>query len=292
MPVVIAGAGGRLGRLLQPVWPGPAPLWTSRRESPGCLTWDLARPAPAALRVRLQDARWARPGGVLLSLAGAAPGAGPAQSNCSTAELALNRAADLGLDHVILLSSLAVYGPTPSPAPEHQPLRPINAYGHAKAQMEDRALARSGVTVLRLGNVFGADGLGRALAVAGNAPAHPLALDRTGPRGPLRSWIGPVSLARVLAVLLARAPDLPAVLNLAQPGVLGMADILRAARARWLWRLPDPQALPRALMATDRLQTLLPGLLAPAQAPQLVAEARIGGAFAPRAFGEKGGADA
>lgn len=64
-----------------------------------------------------------------------------------------------GPPRLVFLSSAAVYGPTPNrPAREEDPLRPIGAYGRAKATAEERladhAAAGLPVTILRVANPY------------------------------------------------------------------------------------------------------------------------------------------
>lgn len=286
--VLVTGAAGRLGRLLAAAWarpPGPgfAPLFAARRPAPGILGWDMAGPPPP----QVLEAR------VLLNLAGVT--AGPdLGANAALARAALEAAAAAGMAHVFLLSSAAVLGPqAPGAAPDESAApAPVSAYGAAKAAMEAEARAfresgagrPPGVTILRLGNVAGADSLAAGMAAA-RAAGRQVLLDDFGPpgapRGPLRSYIGPLTLARVLAALIGRALSgaaLPPVLNIAAPGPLAMEALLAAAGMPWVWRPAPPGAVERVVLGTARLEALVPLRPGEADAAGMMAEvAALGG---------------
>jgi hypothetical protein len=76
----------------------------------------------------------------------------------------------------------------------------------------------------------------------------------------VRSWIGPVTLARVLGALAARAvagDALPAVLNVAAPRPAAMADLLDAAAVPWRFGPPTPAVIPAVTFDTGLLQSLV-----------------------------------
>ncbi|MEX5728045.1 hypothetical protein Ga0609869_001398 [Rhodovulum iodosum] len=242
--LLIMGATGRLGRCLQAAWAGRqpggmVPLWQTRGAVPGpdWLGWaPLTAPVPAL-----------PPLGAVLVLAGATPSGGGAPDAAPALALAGLRAARAGgAAHVFLASSQAVYGAAPGPIAESAPLAPLNAYARGKAEMEAEAArwaaaerpGAPGVTCLRIGNVAGADMLGKAVAEGGA-----LTLDRFADgRGPERSYIGAAAFARVLDSLLTRVASgaaLPFALNVAAPGAVAMADLLAAWGRDWAWR-PAP----------------------------------------------------
>ena len=127
-----------------------------------------------------------------------------------------------------------------------------------------------GLTLLRLANLAGADallgncGLGKTLQldpVPGQA------------RGPERSYIGPHVLAGVLSGLfdlVLRGCALPRVLNLAEPGIMTMADLLDARGQAWAFGPPRPAAIARVALDTKRLQALVP--MAPATPATLIGD--------------------
>lgn len=293
-PVLVLGSGGRIGQFLVRSWgaqppAGLRPLWHERQarpSAPGHLAWDLlAQPLPGAW------CRWAAAGTgsgpVMLCLAGVVAGDDAALAqNSALALAALEAGQAIGARHVFLCSSAAVYGSASGPQPETAVPRPCSAYGAAKLAMEHTALAwharqaqAPGLTLLRIGNVAGADALlGGAVLRPG-----PVALDRfANGHGPSRSYIGPGRLAAVLARLVAMADAggaarLPRVLNLAEPGPVAMQALLRAAALPWHWRAAPATALQAQALDLSRLARLMP--LPVADPARMVAEWR---ALAPR----------
>ncbi|WP_435165064.1 NAD-dependent epimerase/dehydratase family protein [Falsirhodobacter sp. 1013] len=233
--LIVTGATGRLARLLRPRWPDA--VWLSRGQA-----WPEGR------------------GGTILNLAGVTDPAGPLDDNVATAAAAIAEGARRGA-RVFLMSSAAVYGPGDQDFAEDTVLAPVNAYGQAKAQME--ALPGPAV-ILRLGNVAGAD------ALLGRATGEVI-LDPVGVEGPVRSYIGPATLARVLAHLFAAA-DLPRILNIAEPPPVSMGALLDAARLPWRFGSTREGAIPRVGLDTRRLQALCP--LPPADPARMVTEWR------------------
>lgn len=297
--LLVLGGSGRLGGLLRRVWAGPGdfgldPVWQARSGAAattcggGWLRLDPLREAEA-LRAAVRAAE------AVLMLAGPTRG--------TAAELAVNR--DLALATlaaaegrpVILASSAAVYGAPPPPGlcRETDPLRPVSDYGRAKAAMEAAAAGHPGALVVRIGNVAGADALLAPAAPPGGRVLHIL------PSGhaPRRSYIGPQTLALALARLARLAVSggavsggavsggavsggtLPAVLNLALPGVVGMEDLLAAAGESW-----HPETAPAGVIDTVELEVsravalgLVPGetVSGPDLARRIVAELRAEG---------------
>jgi UDP-glucose 4-epimerase len=133
-------------------------------------------------------------------------------------------------------------------------------------EWRDRGLA---VCSLRIGNVAGADAL--LLNAAASAPHF---IDRfASGGGPVRSYIGPVSLARVIAAL-ADAPDLPAVLNVAAPAPVAMADLARAAGGDWRWRPAPEGAVERLTLDCTALTRRVHFAPAESTAQEMVAQWR------------------
>tara|TARA_R110000868_G_scaffold400956_4_gene676045 strand:+ start:67007 stop:67843 length:837 start_codon:yes stop_codon:yes gene_type:complete len=256
-------------------------VWQSRRpqSGPDDLCWSPGDPPPAGLHPHTIVALW----GVT-----AGDGAALAQ-NTSLALAALDLAHRTGARRVLHLSSAAVYGAPPAPVSETSVPLPSTAYGAAKLAMEHaiadwHAQTRTGPrsTVLRLGNVAGADALFANLS-------GPLTLDRfAGGQGPSRSYIAPCDLARVIA-RLASGPlaQMPALLNVAGPFPVAMSDIARAAGVAMFWRDAPPAALAQMHLVTEALHALglrLPDSASPARlvaqwrtyvpAPALIRRAR------------------
>ncbi|NPD15395.1 NAD(P)-dependent oxidoreductase [Xinfangfangia sp. D13-10-4-6] len=293
VPVVVTGASGRVANVLRRALglaglgedeTGLSFLWSSRggalpdiagKTTGGAarhIRWDIgAEPAP----------EWPR-GAILLHLAGTTgakePGRNPALIAAVIAACAQN-----AVRHVVHISTAAIYAPGPGAARETDAPCPANPYGAAKYQTEgllrdgDRGIAQ-GLTILRLGNLIGAD------ALLGKGVVAPIRLDpvpgetgEDGPaplaRGPLRSWIGPITFAQSLVALLQRiaaGQNLPDVINFAQSPPLGMAELLRLSGIAWEWAPPNPAVTASAVLDTTRLQGLLQ--MPAANAKQLIAE--------------------
>lgn len=257
--VLITGSTGRVGGALRAVWTdnlaGGVPiLWHGRRAGPGVdVVWDIGQNPPVGLPQ----------GGIVLHLAGLTRG--------SVAALDENRrvtAAVCGAmpgAHHFVMSSAAVYAPGPDPIAETTPPAPVSDYGRAKLAAEAAAFGDR-VTILRLANLAGAD------ALLGQPAGQMVTLDPIAGqgRGPERSYIGPRVLAQVLAGLFVRAGALPHVINLAQPGVIAMADLLDARGQPWRFGPPRAGAVARVVLATDVLAGLVP--LPPATPDSIIAD--------------------
>ncbi len=252
-PLVVTGAGGRIGRLLRLHWTQPA-IWLTRAE------WGmLTSPWPDLPK-----------GAVILDLAGVTRG--DFSLNPRLADAVGRLALAVGA-RVIHLSSASVYSGGPGEMCEAMPAAPFSAYGASKRDAE--AVLRShvpGATVLRLGNVAGAD------AVLGpRDPSAPILLDpvNDGTRGPVRSYIGPQVLAGALAKLcdkLAQDQTLPLVMNLCQPGPVAMADLMDAGGLDWSFGPPRSGVVARVSLCTEVQSAHL--ALPPASAAGLVADLR------------------
>lgn len=278
-PLLIVGGTGRIGRALRRQDAAfeaahLRPIWQSRAQTPGFMAWDiLAEQCPAGA---------AR--GVVLCLAGVIRG-GPTElaRNEALALAACSAAAEQGARHVFLASSAAIYGPSDSALSEQARPAPPGPYGAAKLMME-RAAARvardwhradgPGLTILRIGNIAGFDAL-----LGGMIPGTSVWLDPVeGQRGgPVRSYIGPLTLGAVLAQLMGLAATgkrLPRVLNIAAAPAVSMADLLVAAGADWGYGQPDPAVVPRVELDTGLLRRLVDMPAQAGQAAALVAEWR------------------
>lgn len=244
---LILGASGKLGQALRYVWPKdvPIPLWQTRDGVEGTWGWDiLNEPAPALPTE-------------LLPLSGIVVLSGVTQGD--TAELALNTdlvlaganlGAVLGVP-VLAASSQAVYGPQQGMLRENSRLMPSNDYGRAKQTME-AAVAAPHVTCLRLGNVVGCDALAASISLG------KVVLDRFADgRGPRRAMLSPLDLYWVIQELLA-VPVRPQVVNVARPGLVEMADILKAAGVAFEWRDAPSGAMQELALDVSLLQGICP----------------------------------
>mmetsp|Transcript_6981 Transcript_6981/g.11219 ORF Transcript_6981/g.11219 Transcript_6981/m.11219 type:complete len:261 (-) Transcript_6981:2070-2852(-) len=237
MGIVILGAGGKLGQLLRPVFPVPA-TWATRT--------DVDVQDTEALKAALTGAT------SVICLAGVIhTGGQPMDLNVTLARAVLDAAQAVNAGRVMLFSSAAVYGHTPSPLREDGPTAPASPYGTAKLAMEQMAAAHSHPnTTLRLGNVAGAD------AILGNwKPGFTL---DTFPNGttPKRSYIGPNKLAQVIHGL-TQARAVPRLINVAAPGAVEMGALLDAAGREWTQRLATDQTIANVTLETRRLEKLV-----------------------------------
>ena len=235
-------------------------IWQGRNAAPnGFLKWDmLVEPYPGPPLTS----------GIVLNLAGVTPGPGrDVDQNVPLALVACNVAKQAGARHVFIVSSAAVYGPgTGTDLTEDTPLNPINPYGRAKVAMEIAVqqwqAAQTGrtpaITILRIGNILGLDALIGAASPTKSVILDPVP-DALG--GPVRSYIGPCSLAQVLAQLCYAAlqsKPLPSVINIAAAPPVAMAALLDVANQPWHYGPPNPAVVARVVLATDRLQAIAP----------------------------------
>ncbi|MFV2035500.1 MAG: NAD-dependent epimerase/dehydratase family protein [Halocynthiibacter sp.] len=253
------GATARVARLVRAGWSltgKTRALWQARREGPvpaDHLFDPLSEPQALARAIP--------PAGIVLQLSGVTPFSGGALSDNTALALASLKAAEAAkAAHVFLASSAAVYGPHDRKLAETTQTAPTGAYGRAKQEMEQAALswrrsragASPGMTILRIGNVLGADQL-----IGRNAPNNRVLLDRfESGGGPRRSYIGPLTLANVLGVLfdhVAAGADLPEILNIATPDPVAMSDLLHAAGRSWLFRPAPAQAIESVVLDVSRL---------------------------------------
>ena len=194
-------------------------------------------------------------GATVLHLAGVTRGTDEALSqNVTTVPTLLKACTGIAARRLLFVSTAAVYAPGPLPSAEADPPAPVSPYGASKARAEVLLRLQDSVatTILRLGNVAGAD------ALLGPRPAgEQVVLDPVPGRdgGPVRSWIGPRTLAQTLAMLCLR--DLPPVLNIAQAPPLPMADLLWAAGVPWRYGPPNLSVVPVAAMDVSHLQSIV-----------------------------------
>ncbi len=267
--VIVLGANGRLGRMLQHGWTdGITALWQVRdpHHRDASVVFDPLGPWPDL-----------PPCDVVVCLAGVIHGCEAALGlNTALAIAAIERGAELGAKRVFLASTAAVYGRSDAALPETAVLSPLSAYGAAKVLMEEKGQLRAAalglpLTVLRIGNVAGADTLlGQASAEqasaeqasAEQAGAGQITLDRFADgQGPRRSYIGPDGFAAVIQALVhlaARGNTLPSCLNLALPDAVAMAQLLHAAQIPFAWRPAPATSLPVVHMDVTRLAQLVP----------------------------------
>ncbi len=259
---LIMGASGQVGRMLYHLWEVRAldfgakpPVWQVRREASGLkqgLHWDILREVPPNIRPS-----------AVICLAG-----GPqVNTNPEIAE----RAAEIAQGAPLLYaSSQAVYERQDGELTEQDVCAPTSAYGLQKLAAERALAPYHNATCLRVANVVGADSLMRA------AKKGPVVLDQF-PDGtsPLRMMIGVQTLGQAFIDLIARGTIEDPILNMAQPGITAMADLLLATGVTWKWQPAPATAIPS--LALD-LSALLRHIdLPPARPDQLIREAKRAG---------------
>lgn len=280
--VLLVGAGGRVGRLVSAglavsgadhvrlLSQGRTPKRTAGMD----LYWDPMADGPGPLVSWVQKAG---PVDAMIVLAGVVPASGMDLSlNTEIATACLNGAQATGIPRVLMASSSAVYGAwKDTPFSERDPVRPLNAYGAAKLDMEAACAGyrAAGLEIcnLRIGNVVGADAL--LLNKAGSGPGHQLRLDQFADGGgPVRSYIAPVALARVLVGLAICPVALPENLNVALSSPVAMEDLARAAGLSWHFVPAPATAIQRITLDCSALGGLLPMLSLSATADEMVTE--------------------
>ncbi len=237
--------------MLGAFWPKEARIALhSTQPNPEFLVFDLIL-EPSKARIACQGK------GAVICLAGvtnlrAQTHAEVLSRNSDLALAAMRAAHAAGAGRVFVASSAAVYGAASGLLQESAALRPVSDYGIAKARMEDAALQEAHrlgqpVTMLRIGNVAGADAI-----LGGWRPA--MQIDQL-PDGttPQRSYIGPQTLAQVLHGLTRHA-DVPEVLNIAAEGAVQMGALLDAAGLAW-----ESRKAPKDVIADVTLDTTLLG---------------------------------
>lgn len=257
---VLTGASGRVGRMLMRHWlrhpPSGVRIVPQYRSASGPgLVWSPVD-GPDDL------VQWARQqGGVagLIMLAGVTPGPGKAlDGNAALAKAAVSAARAAGVPRLLVASSSAVYGAGKGlPMAETAPTVPVNDYGRAKLVAEAACANAPDLDLccMRIGNVAGADML--LMNVPKARPDSPLRLDRFADGGgPVRSYIGPATLARVLESLALQQDDLPPVLNIGAPQPVAMQDLLDAAQAPYAMLSAPASAFQHITLDCTKLATL------------------------------------
>ena len=262
--VLIVGGSGRIGRMVRRAWVqtpphGIEPVFQTRRPTTDeqDLLWDPLGDDISALKT-------AGPFDAMLVLSGVVPKPDADFSlNTDIGLVCGASAAECGIPRVLLASTSAVYGAALARAYcEDDFCAPVNDYGRAKLEMEAACVRQARdlgteLCCLRIGNVAGADVLlinGRALQ--GDAR---LQLDRFEDGGtPLRSYIGPATLSRVLAQLMRQDAPLDPLLNIAVPAPITMGDLIAAAAIPFDLRTAPAKAHQNVTLECARLAALYP----------------------------------
>ncbi len=259
IPLLVTGGDGRVGRLLRAAWAGQppqgvVPIWCTRNSGywQDLLSGPLD-PAPAR--------------SIVLHLAADLSDGPDASARSAAMAATVATAARQGrAQHILFASTAAVYTPGDRHLDEGSPCNPTTAYGRAKLLSEEACRAGAGpvpVTALRIGNVIGAGALIGSVQGSGLIMLDPVP---GRPGGPMRSWVAPGELARLLSQLARNAAcgaELPDVVNMASPGGWSMGDLLDAAGFPWVYGPWRDQVLARLTLDTSRLATCCPGLPAP-----------------------------
>jgi UDP-glucose 4-epimerase len=267
-PWVVTGATGRVGRMLMRAWRMHPPLGLHlipQQRPPGdgsaALIWSPLADGPAPLVALAARVGGGGLGGMIV-LSGVTPATpGALTDNVALATAMVSAAQAAGVPRLIVASTSAIYGAGRGvPIPEDAPPAPANPYGMAKLAAElvyDAAVGRGlAVCQLRIGNVAGADVL---LLNALRATAErPLQLDRFADGcGPRRSYIGPATLAQVIARLaILPAAALPGHLNIGAPTPVTMESLARAAGVIWQDVPAPPTAHQNITLDCSRLSAL------------------------------------
>jgi nucleoside-diphosphate-sugar epimerase len=240
MRLLVLGAGGKVGRLLQAAWPDQPDVTAIWHGGPASdVQFDILRDGSS-----LQDALAQADCTLLLAGVTHAQANRPLSDNTTLAQTVLDAAKDRP---VFLASSSAVYGRMGGLLREDMPPAPISDYGRSKAMMERVAKDHANGHVLRIGNIAGAD------ALLGVARDH-YRLDRFPGGGyPIRSYIGPGLLAHAILRVLRQTPAVPPILNIACPEPVSMADLLSAAGKKWAPQPATPEAIETVSLDTSLL---------------------------------------
>jgi nucleoside-diphosphate-sugar epimerase len=261
---LILGASSRVGQMLHHLWAsgvldfGDDPLWQYRHDGPGQadhkIIWDMCADATPDIS----------PVGVIC-LAG--PTSGP-DLDVNT-DLALAAADVANGASLLFASTQAVYGPQSGALREDSPCIP-GAYGAAKLDAEAVLRNLPNATCLRIANVIGAD------ALLMSVEKGPVTLDKfPDGQSPKRMMIGPLSLGQALVDLLEQGMIAAPVLNLAQPGLIAMGDMLVALGHDWTDRVAPDTAIAALEIDITAARNLID--LTPADPADLIAQARLAG---------------
>jgi UDP-glucose 4-epimerase len=263
---VVAGATGRVGRMLMRHWQQITPsairvLPQQRNAQIDTSASDVLVWSPLEGATPLCD-RATKEGpiaGVIVLSGVTMTSPGDLADNVTLARAMVSAARAAGIPRLIFASTSAVYGAGKgAPITEDFPPSPINDYGRAKRAAEEVFEFANGngleVCQLRIGNVVGADAL--LMNAAHATPENRLQLDRfPDGGGPRRSYIGPVSLAKVIERLAEMQEPLPMYLNIGAPLPISMENLANAAGVPWNFVTAPPTAHQHITLDCSRLST-------------------------------------
>lgn len=257
---LVLGSNGQLGRMLSAFVRSERLGWKGQaRQQPADLIWSGAFDDTSLANALSNEVH------TLINLVGMTRSTdnGPLMEDMNVHFVTnlLSCAANCGVSHVMLASTAAVYGrATQKPLHESAPLAPVSAYGQSKARMEDAALDWSAcnggpaVTILRIGNVAGADTLLRCASHCAGRKPMPLHILPDG-SAPVRPYIGPRDFFLAVHAIAKRQTVAGQVdiFNLAHPSALALGALLAAYRDQLLpdlvWTTqPLPDGIPPHVM--------------------------------------------
>ncbi len=270
---LLAGANGRVGRLISEAWraaPPRANVYAQSRNGTADLIWSPGRDGAR----NLQDFA-DRIGGLDAMICFIGPGShGDAvalERAASAIVEAVRAAKSCGIRRVVLASSSAVYGLGQDLSETHVP-EPTSDYGRSKVAIEKAVGPLRDkdfdICILRIGNVASADAL--LEQAPQTTPDAPLVIDKfPDGAGPIRSYVSPSALANIITTLLSRADPMPEILNVAGTPPIDMAELATAAKLPWKWRpaSPDRHDTQRITLDCTRLAEIV-GHAAVATSPE------------------------
>ena len=260
--VVVIGAGGRIGTLLRRHIDSEAtcafaPVYLNRDD------WDITSGPPVS------DLKAA----LVIDLSGVVKGEFGQNPVLAQAVASVAKRAKARLIH---LSSAAVYPGGLADMDEDTPPAPPTPYGLSKLAAEQAVRqVMPNALILRVANVAGLDALIGGLRPGIEAVIDPITLDAAGP---IRSYIGPMTLAAALRQLIElelAGNTHPRTLNLAQPGEIAMAELVAASGHPWRFGPKRDGVLERVVLSTVRVQRVLS--LAMATPKTLMSEVNVAG---------------
>lgn len=238
------GANGRAGRLLAKAFAQCSKLTvhTHARRGSHDLIWDpIAQSKQPFEEFRVGH----RTLDAVFLFFGPGSHATPEELSVSSksAVNAFKAAISANIPRVIIASTSAVYHPGVN-LTESSPINPAGSYGTIKHDFE-REIGRldngsANVSLLRIGNIAGADAL--LEQAVGNAQEGRISIDKfSDGMAPIRSYISPITLAKVLETLALYPDPIPPVLNVGATPPMHMLDLASTANLDWTWRDAPPE---------------------------------------------------
>lgn len=263
MTTTLLGANGKLGSMLAALADEANLGWrTQARSGSADIGWSGSFDDP------LIDQVFER-GGTLINMIGHVGDDVKTlkSSNINFVENLLHAAADKGVAHVVLASSAAVYGAGDHvPLSEDAPFDPKTPYGASKVAMERVAKTFAAnrkspqITVLRIGNVAGADALTTAATRSAAKGTAMQSHEFSDGASPTRSYIGPRDMFTVIRDLSVFCDEPLRVINVCHPQIVNVSQILKSYRTHVLTRLrwittPAPEGIPRLVtLSTAKME--------------------------------------